>query len=460
MLPEYPSGFPFNFEQQEAVFTENADLLRQWHMEAQAKANTRSLFGTSAYFEPGTAAFDSMFSIITTNLATDPENPGTRFYDRSGLFHMHGEYKLDTRFAEFTLGANYRQFNPDSKGTIFSDTMGLKISNHEFGIYGGIDKKIIPTRLKMNITARLDKNENFDMVFSPAASLVYTPSINNVFRLSFSSALRNPTLSDQYLYLDVGRALLLGNISGYDSLITTESFIDFLCTQDVTKLVYFNEPSVQPEKVKSVEIGYRGTLFERLWVDAGYYYSWYRDFIGYKIGIRSSFVLNFPLNPQVYRIASNAESEVTTQGFSVGANYYLGTFYSISGNYSWNVLNKKGTDDPIIPAFNTPENKFNIGFSGRGLPMDLGLLRLNNVGFNITYKWIEGFLFEGSPQFTGSIPTYDLLDAQINWKADKLGLTLKLGASNALNKKQFQTYGGPRIGRLAYISILYESSNY
>jgi outer membrane receptor protein involved in Fe transport len=65
-------------------------------------------------------------------------------------------------------------------------------------------------------------------------------------------------------------------------------------------------------------------------------------------------------------------------------------------------------------------------------------------------------VFEGSPQFTGTIPTYTLLDAQVNYFIPKIKTTFKLGASNLLNNKQFQTYGGPRIGRLAYFSVLYE----
>ena len=148
---------------------------------------------------------------------------------------MQGEYLFETRFANFTAGANFRQYNPDSKGTIFSDTNGIKITNSEFGIYGGLEKKLIPTKLKLNVTARLDKNENFDMVVSPAASLVFTPNLNNTFRISFSSAVRNPTLSDQYLNLDVGRAQLLGNITGYDSLITPESFIKYLDTRNMSR---------------------------------------------------------------------------------------------------------------------------------------------------------------------------------------------------------------------------------
>ena len=54
---------------------------------------------------------------------------------------------------------------------------------------------------------------------------------------------------------------------------------------------------------------------------------------------------------QVYRMAANASNTVTTQGASIGMNYYLHTNYSLNGNYSWNKLNEKGTNDPIIPAY-------------------------------------------------------------------------------------------------------------
>ena len=110
------------------------------------------------------------------------------------------------------------------------------------------------------------------------------------------------------------------------------------------------------------------------------------------------------------------------------------------------------TDDPIIPAFNTPEHKYNLSFSGRNV--ELG--KIKNVGFNINYKWIQGFTFQGSPQFTGAIPTYDLLDVQVNYLFPKASTTVKIGASNILDKKQFQVYGGPRIGRMAYIALVYD----
>jgi len=300
----------------------------------------------------------------------------------------------------------------------------------------------------------MDKNLNFDYLFSPAASLVYQPDKDNYFRLSFSSAIRNPTLTDQYLFLNVGRATLAGNIDGVQGLITVQSFRDYLDSNfDKKRLTYFDIPAIKPEKVKSTEIGYRTTLFEKIFVDASYYFSIYDDFLGYNIGVESKFdaTTGFPTGVKVYRYAANSTNRVTTQGFSVGANYYFKKYYMLSGNYSWNKLNKEFVDDPIIPAFNTPRNKFNISISGRDIGKKEG-----KFGFLINYKWIQGFTFEGSPQFTGFIPTYDLLDAQMNYRVPKLNTTFKIGASNALNKLQFQTYGGPRIGRLAYVTVVYD----
>ena len=135
-------------------------------------------------------------------------------------------------------------------------------------------------------------------------------------------------------------------------------------------------------------------------------------------------------------------------------NYFWDNFV-FNGNYSWNRLNTE-TDDPIIPAFNTPEHKFNVGFSCRDIELNLGFATLKDFGFSVNYKWIDTFIFEGSPQFTGLIPSYDLLDAQINWRAPSINTTFKLGASNILDNQTFQTYGGPRIGRLAYFSITYD----
>ncbi|MEP7269360.1 MAG: TonB-dependent receptor [Saprospiraceae bacterium] len=436
---------------------DNHDLLVQYHEAAAAYANKADPnVRTVDAFVPGTARYDEEFNKIKN---TYNNRGGTRFYDRSSLYHVQGEYKFKPSFLDYwTVGGNYRLYTPQSKGTIFYDSADIKITNAEFGLYSGIQKKTMDDRWTFSATARVDKNENFNLLFSPAVSLVFKPKANNYLRLSFASALRNPTLSDQYLSLNVGRAILAGNLTGVQNLITVESLMKYLNTLDTKNLKYFNIDPIRPEKVKSFEIGYRTTLFNKLYADLSYYYSFYNDFIGYNIGVKGSFdpVSGFPKSLQAYRFAANSINQVTTQGFSGGLNYYFSNFYQISGNYSWNKLNKDFVDDPIIPAFNTPEHKYNLSLSGRDIPLRLGSMRVNDFGFNINYKWVQSFTFEGSPQFTGFIPSYDLLDAQINWRLRPLNTTIKLGASNLLNNKIFQAYGGPRIGRLAYVSLVYE----
>ena len=49
-----------------------------------------------------------------------------------------------------------------------------------------------------------------------------------------------------------------------------------------------------------------------------------------------------------------------------------------------------------------------------------------------------------------------MVDAQINVYIPGIYSTLKIGASNLLDNRAYQTYGGPEIGRLAYISLTYE----
>jgi iron complex outermembrane receptor protein len=343
------------------------------------------------------------------------------------------------------------------------------ISNKEAGIYMGFEKKVDAGTF--STTFRYDKNENFDLNFSPAVSIVLTPTEKDVIRFSFSSAIRNPTLADQYLYYNVGRAILIGNLSGHgtdygENLVTVESLINYYlpAAQSKDSLKFFSVKPIQPEKARSAEIGYRTTLFDKVYIDANYYYSRYTDFIGYKIGVKYDTIGNNDPDAydislqslQAYRMAANAENTVTTQGASIGINYYLHPNYSLNGNYSWNKLNEEGTEDPIIPAYNTPEHKYNLGFIGRDLHLSSTNSILRNFSFSINYKWVEGFTYEGSPQFTGNVPAYDLVDVQVSKKLPELNATLKVGSSNLLNNKHYEVYGGPYIGRMTYCSLLFE----
>ena len=458
-------GVSVDFQGMENVYALFADSLAKWHQECAAFANSQwnqTTPTTLDFFEPGTARFDSLKNEVISGASF--VDGGSKIVDKSSLYHFHAEKIFNSDFGKITIGGNSRVYTPKSNGSLFSDTNNIKIVNVEGGIYGGFEKKLLSDQLIFKSSLRVDKNQNFDLLPSTSFSFIYNANEKTTIRTTFTSAIRNPTLLNQYMYYNVGRAILSGNITGYDSLVTPDSYIDFLINEkDASKLNYFNVDAISPEQVKTFEFGVRSNIKKSIYVDFNYYYSWYRDFIGYLNGISGSLdyftnlngdTLNKEFNNfQAYRIATNSREIITTQGAAIGINYYLNENIELNGNYSWNILNKK-SDDPIIPSYNTPEHKYNVGITGRNI--NLKIAKLKNIGFNINYKWIEGFLFEGSPQFTGNIPTYGLLDIQINKTFSKQNLTLKLGSSNALNNKVIQVYGGPFVGRMTYFSLTFD----
>ncbi len=465
---------------QEGFIAENNALISGYHQQvADSIANYDTALLDPRYV-PGTDRFNNKLNDITGRRFNEG---GSLFYDRSRLAHAMGEYRFKPAFGEIVVGGNYRQYMPATAGTIFRDTGNVVIKNSEFGLFAGLEKKLMEDKLKATATLRVDKNANFDAVLSPAASFVYTPRTDRTFRLSFSSAVRNPTLADQYFFYNVGRAILLGNLDGQfeqgrDSLITLESFNDYRNSQDlltgIPKLRYFNVDRIRPEQARTLEVGYRATHWEHFYVDASAYHSWYTDFIGYLIGIDATFdATGFPVGGlQVYRLAANAQGMVRTQGLNLGVSYFRKKMtYGV--NYSYNQL-VSGADDPIIPAFNTPQNKLNLSFTGHDMKVPFS--KKPHLGFGINWKYIEGFTFTGSPQFTGPIPSYDMVDAQVNVKFPNQRLTVKLGASNlfglvplfdpavpggerfdrALDNRVLMVFGGPYVGRLGYLQLIYE----
>lgn len=456
-------GFPSPFDEQvyDSLMVVYVDTLYKYHDFARDIANSAKGPNQNDYYEAGTSRFDSAAAAIKSRTLAEK---GSLLKDRSALYHIHGEYKADlSSTTKLTVGANGRMYRPNSSGTIFSDTLQIDriqdgdtlfkrrdITNTEFGAYMGLQQVLFADRLRLNATGRIDKNQNFDLISTQSFSGVYTINNNHTFRAVYSSAIRNPTLQDQYLFYNVGRAILIGNIDGRDSLVTISSFFDYLENLNVAQLQYFDVDPIRPERVQTVEFGYRGTWFKRLFVDMSYYRSVYRDFIGFKIGLDITPTTGLP-QIQAYRLASNTQDLVYTQGFSAGMNFYFADNYSINANYSWNILTRPDSTDEIITAFNTPEHKYNLGINGRNVK--LPFINKKQFGFNVSYKWVEGFRFEGAPQFTGSIPSYGMADAQINWTAKKWKTVFKLGASNILNNQVFMVYGGPRIGRLGYFSV-------
>jgi hypothetical protein len=100
--------------------------------------------------------------------------------------------------------------------------------------------------------------------------------------------------------------------------------------------------------------------------------------------------------------------------------------------------------DIFVTGFNTPEWMANISIGNSEL--------VKNIGFNLVWRWQDAFLWE-SPLFTGSIPAYSTVDAQVTFRFPKLKSQVKLGGSDIFNHRYLQYAGGPTIGALYYAAI-------
>ncbi len=488
------------------------DSILIWHQMARAYADSSRRFCDTCENRliPGTPEFNAAFQRITSNPSF--LGGGSRFVDNSSLYHLQGAYdwKISDRFT-LHLGGNYRLYRPKSYGTIFADTLidpndpskgYRRIQLYEWGVFAHLETRWLDDKLRFNLAARADAQQNFvrernilnrpsiektfralryNFIYSPAVMLTYAVRPSHTLRVTYTSALRYPTLQDQYLYYNVGRAILKGNPNGMGNIIPLENLYDFLATNDQRYLTPIFVPGVRPERLRTWEIGYKGIWKHRLFVDAGYFFSWYRDFLGFRlVSTVPDLVGGTPI--QIYRLSANASEIVTTQGFAIGLYYFFAKKYTLSGSYTYAVLNKGGGwmndlarlgnrllgrsafreipphTDPIIPAFNTPPHKYNIGISATDLVSRLSLgektWEIRYWGFAITWRWVHGFWFEGSPQFTGYVPGYGTLDAQVSLRPGKTpDITYKVGGTNLLGWRFFQAYGAPFVGRLVYAGV-------
>lgn len=447
--------------------------------------------------EPGTDGYKE----AKKNAMKDVIPNGSLFDDQTKLYHAEGQYNFKNQvdFMDLMIGASYRLYDLSSNGTIFADTAGNDITIQEVGAYIQAAKKILNEKLKVTGSLRYDKNENFDAQLNPRLSAVYSVTPNSNFRVAFQTGFRNPTTQGQHIDLNVLTYRLLGGLPQYakaynvfENAYTVASVNRYiarvaslygtgiytgsnagLAIGDPSALALLNPITevdpVKPERVQSIEVGYKGLIGDKLMLDVAYYYNSYQDFITQVILRQSAGPLDFAavgpteqnvrnaqtlLTPGVdengrqnsYSVYTNLDKQVSAQGFVFGADYSLPKGYKVGFNYNWNKLNNE-LGDGYLSEFNTPEHKFNVTFGNRKVT--------ENFGFNVAYRWQDEFLWEATFA-QGIVPAVGVVDAQVSYRVKNMKSIIKLGGSDIFNQRYVLNYGGPTLGAIYYVSITFD----
>ncbi|KYG82892.1 hypothetical protein AWN68_13425 [Roseivirga echinicomitans] len=443
----------------------------------QAHASAR-VSADAAQPQPGSAAFEAL---VESNRAKPISEGGALFLDKTDLYHMEGNWNLSERidFADVIVGANYRRYALYSEGTLFAlENDGSEVAFNEYGAFLQASKSVANDNLTFQGSVRYDKNEYFKGQFSPRVSAVGTIADNHNIRGSFQRGFRIPTTQDQFIDLDVVTRRLIGSndllVDRYNfktnTVYTTESVNAARAAGNEALLVIEDRVNneFKTEKVNTFEIGYKGLFMDgRLLVDAYYYNSTYTDFIAeidftqaVPNGLRQpntdagtqgqrQQIVDGTVPTQRYGFDVNADGKVKSQGWALQLDYQIGNGYEIGGNVAYNELTSQ--DDLIAQGFaasyNTPKYRYNIKFSNRKIT--------ERLGFNVTYRWQQAYLWESSFG-TGVIPEFGTLDAQVSYKVPTWKSTFKIGASNLLNERYTTSFGNPSLGGIYYFQITFD----
>ena len=431
----------------------------------QAHAAARA-FSNSQQARPGSAEFNTLFNDIR-NEPINGLSGGAKFLDKSNMMHFEGMYNFSEQMdaLDLVVGANYRIYNLNSEGTLFlQEDNGDEISYTEYGAFLQASKAVADDKLKLSGSVRYDKNENFAGQFSPRLSAVFSPTLKHNFRASYQRGFRNPTAQDQFIDLDVVTRRLVGsNQLGIDRYnmesnpVYLRQDVDAAASSgDASSLTAYDFNEFKTEKISTWEIGYKGLLFDKLFIDGYYYHSAYTDFIAEILLVQSvsgnvADLANGGLS-QEYGFDINADGEVTSHGWALGGDYSVGQGWHVNGNISFNKLlsEKRLVEQGFRSAFNTPKYKTNLSVSNRNIT--------ENLGFSVAVKWQDAFKWESAfSQVAGNVvPSFTTVDAQVSYKVSSMKSIFKLGGSNIFNKRYTTSFGNPSMGSLYYVSITFD----
>ncbi|GAB3891163.1 TonB-dependent receptor [Spirosoma agri] len=442
---------------------------------------------------PGTAGFQQAFDAVTgKSIPGDATGVGARFLDKTNLYHAEGMYNInklvDPKLVEVIVGASFRRYALNSEGTLFArDESGREFNIDEYGAYAQASKTIADV-LKLTGSIRYDKNQNFKAQVSPRLSAVLTVAKVHNIRASFQRGFRIPTTQDQYIDLNTPSYHLIGGLPflkeryGFSSnpaytLQSVQAFGAALQTGgqaalpqalSLLKPVTSTSSTYDPERVETYEVGYKGLLGNKLFIDAYYYYNRFLNFLGSEVAVQgkqpatvtnpaSTLQLISGSTRTIYSYPVNSPTQLKNAGWAVGLDYLLPGNYTIGANISSNYLiDKDKIPTGFVTFFNTPKYRYNLSFGNRNV-------RGTGIGFNVVWRAQESFLWESSfanAEATARqqtiIPAYSALDAQISKKLSAFKSILKVGGTNLTGKLYTQSWGNPSVGSMYYISLTFD----
>lgn len=293
---------------------------------------------------------------------------GAVFRDASRRINSEVQYNNTFGIFNLVVGTQYQRDMANSNNTYLFDRDGDIVIN-QIGVYGQ-GELALPNHFKLIAAARADQHDRYGFNFIPKGGVVWSLNDQNL-RLTYGQGIAAPTILNLDGYLFGG--LLIGNGQGFTLSDGTV----------INKL--------KVETIKTLEIGYKGKVTPKFFIDANAYYNRSQDFLSPAINIATlgRKVVKRGDTPMSQVVPGTPEAgasvlltyvnfgQVDTYGADLGLSYYLTSALSLAMNYSYfgfkldrNDLNNDGNKDGKVTdtdlPINTPAHKGSLALNYSG----------------------------------------------------------------------------------------------
>ena len=330
-------------------------------------------------------------------------------------------------------GVQSRQDNVSSNRLWLSDR--LTGSNVVIGTTGAYLQTETPftNQVRLVLAARYDKNDKYDAQFSPKVAFLYSPWEDQTFRVSFNRAFKSPTILNTDFYFpnfspSVG---VFGNVDGFT--------IKNVASGSVTTTF----EAIRPEINNTWELGYKGIIAGKLYLDVTGYYSKYENFLSPLLIIANPFTgasatkaYNTKTGLEAGGAGANQVAltyvnlgDATIAGMDLGARYYFTDRIAASGNMSLQKLDQLNQPAGALTAAGTEATSFNSPVTKVTAGMDFTDIGTKGLIFAWTGRYVASYPFRSGVN-VGTIPTFGTIDISASYKLPMDGVRLNLSVQN------------------------------
>jgi iron complex outermembrane receptor protein len=265
-------------------------------------------------------------------------------------------------------------------------------------------------------------------------------------RASLNRAFRSPTVLDQHI--QIARkppTVIRGNRDGFR--------FGSLSGQPLPAQFENGIAALDTEQNTTVELGFKGILTERIFIDVSGYRSWYDNFSSpftTPIGDLAAGIVTLDENgdPRSSEVTLTTVNfgELSVTGLDLGATAYITDRIIVRGNTSLidagDLKDARGMAQPL----NTPGVVMNFGVTANDFVR-------SGSSVDVSSRYVAEHDFREA-QFGDTVPSYTVFDLGLNLETID-GIHYRVSVQNLLDNQHREFLSGPRIGRLMVLEIQY-----